>query len=501
MESISGLNNPNSTPNIIEKDYALANLSGLPSTYFKENRERFFNKLLTKYSDIEKNSVLILKGGREIPRYDTDTVNYHFTQESNFYYLTGVVEPNFLLVIHFSNLTSELFMEVPDIRTKTFMHVPTLDDVEKKYGLKCTDDKSLVGYLKSLNLNKIFTPKGTNTDSGNNFDSFELDEDRFPLIKGLYQIYEQNSQIYELLADTRVVKSINEISVMNFTVKVTVDAHIEVMKNVKPGLIERDIENIFYEYLRTNFYSREMAYPPICGCGINGATLHYGKNDSDLLDGSLLLVDMGFQLGGYCSDLTSTIPINGKFSDIQKTIYDIVLDANRTVMKHLKAGANWLEMHILAERVLLAGLQGIGIINSGFSIEELLESRICFYFMPHGLGHLIGLDVHDAGGYLSFTQPRSTEPGKRSLRTSRILEAGTMITVEPGLYFIEFHLENALKDEKLVKYLNAEKLRTFYKFGGIRIEDVVLVQEEGCFNLSKDLPRATEQIETIMTKI
>ena len=145
---------------------------------------------------------------------------------------------------------------------------------------------------------------------------------------------------------------------------------------------------------------------------------------------------MGGLAGEYTSDVTSTIPVNGKFTDKQKEIYDIVLNANQEVKNNAKPGVSWTDMHLLAEKVILEGLQKLELLTND-SIDEMLNKRVCYYFMPHGLGHLIGLDVHDVGGYLSFTPERSKEKGLDCLRTARYLEKNMILSVEPGIYFIK----------------------------------------------------------------
>lgn len=478
----------------LSQDWKLANLEGLPIELFKENRERFIENIKKRDpSFLNSPCCLILEGGKELPRYDTDTVCYHFIQESNFYYLTGITYPNYILVLDLNENILYLFQENPSLVTKIFQNVRSNEYIKEKYQCECKYNEEINDFLKSKSYANIYTLKGVNTDSGLEVNSFKARED----LKIVEEIHE-NEFLYEVLADTRTVKSQLEISVMAYSSKIAVEGHIEVMKNMKIGLIERDIENIFLNYLRNNYYSRENPYNPICGCGINAATLHYNKNDEVLHDGQMMLFDMGFRLAGYCSDVTSTIPVNGKFSKRQKEIYDIVLKANREVIKCLKAGILWSDMHNLSERIILEGLQKQNLVYETYSIDELLENRVSFYFYPHGLGHLIGLEVHDAGGYLSFTNPRASELGKRSLRTARVMEKGTMITVEPGLYFIPFHLEKAFVDEKIKKYFNVDECRKYYDFGGVRIEDVVLVEEDGCLNLCSELPRTTEEIEKAM---
>jgi Xaa-Pro dipeptidase len=133
-----------------------------------------------------------------------------------------------------------------------------------------------------------------------------------------------------------------------------------------------------------------------------------------------------------------------------------------------------------------------------FDVEEMVSKRVCYYFMPHGVGHLLGLDVHDVGGYLSFTPERSNELGLKSLRSARYLSVNTVMTIEPGVYFIPFLLEKAFKDAKIAKYFNESKIKEYYDVGGVRIEDNIVVTADGCENLTQGLPRTVEEIEKVM---
>ena len=234
-------------------------------------------------------------------------------------------------------------------------------------------------------------------------------------------------------------------------------------------------------------------------CGPTASTLHYNDNNLTLKDGETMLVDQAHQIQHYASDITTSFPVNGKFTPKQAEIYNIVLKANRDVMIHLKAGVSWVDMHLLAERVILQGLIDLGIISG--DLEEMLENRVAYLFMPHGLGHLIGLETHDVGGYLSTTPKRREQPGLRNIRTARVMEANTFITVEPGIYFRDFLLDGHFGDELSIdiKYLNREKIREYQKeISGVRIEDVVLVKQHECENFSAGLPRTVEEIEKCM---
>ena len=203
--------------------------------------------------------------------------------------------------------------------------------------------------------------------------------------------------------------------------------------------------------------------------------------------------------------MTTSFPVNGKFTKKQKDIYDLVLKANRAVFDALKPGVNWKEMHLLAEKVTLEGLVELGLITG--DVNEMLDGRVGFIFQPHGLGHLIGLDVHDVGGYLNTdsdpslaTPERDSKPGLKNVRTARDMKAGMCMTIEPGCYFRDFLLKGELDSLDInLKYLNLDVIAEYQKeVGGVRIEDVVLITETGCELLSDEVPRSTEEIEACM---
>lgn len=236
----------------------------------------------------------------------------------------------------------------------------------------------------------------------------------------------------------------------------------------------------------------------ICGCGPNSATLHYVVNDSYIRDGQMILTDQGHSVQHYISDITITYPINGKFTQKQREIYSLVLKANREVMATAKPGSNWLDMHKLAERIILTGLKELGLISG--DIDDLCEKRVGFLFMPHGLGHFYGLDTHDVGGYLAHTPERSTLPGLKNVRTARTLEKDQCVTIEPGCYFRDFLLEEDLPGITIDRScLNIEKIKEYQKeIAGVRIEDCCVVREDHLENLSSMLPRTCEEIEACM---
>jgi Xaa-Pro dipeptidase len=275
-------------------------------------------------------------------------------------------------------------------------------------------------------------------------------------------------------------------------------AHVAVMQKCRPGLMEYQLEAHFLHEIYSRGGCRFTAYTCICGCGPHSSVLHYGHqgapNDGPLGDGDLFLNDSGAEYHGYASDITCTYPVNGRFTDDQRGIYEAVLAANRAVQDAMKPGVSWPDMHRLTQKVIAEHLLAMGLLRG--SLDELLARHVPALFMPHGLGHLMGLDVHDVGGYPEGVT-RVDEPGLRSLRCGRALEAGMVITVEPGVYFIEAVLEPALGDAKLAHLLNVDAIARFRGFGGVRIEDDVVVTRTGAENLT-DVPRDVKEIEGVM---
>lgn len=185
--------------------------------------------------------------------------------------------------------------------------------------------------------------------------------------------------MHNILSESRVIKNDEEIKIMRWASKITCEAHCNVMRNVKPGQRESQLESFFkYDCEQRYFCGRVQPYHSICGCGPGAATLHYHDNDKWLKDGEMMLTDQGHQVHHYTSDVTTSFPVNGKFTQKQKHIYDLVLKANRTVFSALKPGVNWKDMHLLAERVTLEGLIELGLISG--DVEEMLEGRVGFIF-------------------------------------------------------------------------------------------------------------------------
>ncbi|EGZ07489.1 hypothetical protein PHYSODRAFT_340571 [Phytophthora sojae] len=405
-------------------------------------------------------AAILLHGGVELDRYDTD-IQYNFHQESFFQYLFGVREPGCAGLLDLATRRAVLF-------------VPRLSD---EWELWCGDRKPLA-YFKAhykvdevyyvdelaavladkLKAKKLFVLHGKNSDSG-------LETTTTSTFEGIDKFEVDRQALHPVLVESRVIKTEKELELLRFVNKLSSRAHVNVMKSIRPGKMEFHAESDFLHYVYSNGGARFHAYTCICGSGHNASAQHYGHagapNDKLLEDGDPFLNDMGGELHGYASDITCTVPVNGKVTDDQRMLYEVVLKAHDTVMAAIRPGVSWVDMHILANRVMTEHIKH-GLLQNG-TVDKMMEHEVSSYFTPCGLGHLMGLDVHDVGGF-PVGRVRSTKRSLQKLRLVRKLEKNMVVTVEPGWYFIEAQLRVALADPTISAFINAELLARFLAY-------------------------------------
>mmetsp|Transcript_3106 Transcript_3106/g.10645 ORF Transcript_3106/g.10645 Transcript_3106/m.10645 type:complete len:237 (-) Transcript_3106:33-743(-) len=204
---------------------------------------------------------------------------------------------------------------------------------------------------------------------------------------------------------------------------------------------------------------------------------------------------MGAEYHCYCSDITCTMPVDGAFTPAQKIVYEGVLEAQRAVYKIMRPGCSWTDCHLAAEREILKSLVTLGVLRG--DLDAMVAAELGGVFLPCGLGHFIGVDCHDVGGYLPDHPPRSSRPGLRKLRTARVLDVGMMLTVEPGCYFIDALLDPALENPETAAFFDADRLAQFRGSGGVRLEDVILITADGLENYTT-CPRTVAEVEGVM---
>jgi Xaa-Pro aminopeptidase len=276
-----------------------------------------------------------------------------------------------------------------------------------------------------------------------------------------------------LLDEMRLFKDDSELAVMLRAGTISGQAHARAMRATRPGMYEYEIEaELLYEFRRNG--AQFPAYTPIVAAGANSCILHYNANSAQAKDGDLVLIDAGCELDSYAADITRTYPVNGRFSQPQKALYELVLASQQAALDAVVPGQPYSSIHDAAVRVLAQGMLDLGLLDKGKygSVENAIAERAYQQFYMHGTGHWLGLDVHDAGAY------RDTAlEGK----PSRSLQPGMVLTVEPGIYVRP-----------------AEGVPEQYWNIGIRIEDDVVVTPQGCRILSEAAPRQVAEIEELM---
>lgn len=463
----------------------------VPMSLHADNRRRLVERL--RRHPAAANAVVVLQGGEQPFEYDTDR-QLPFMQESFFQYLFGVREPGFFGAVEVATGRALLFApRLPQEYAWWMGEIEPPERIRERYtvdGAHYADEMAEV--LGRIAPQRLLLLEGLNTDSGRRAQPASF--------AGIERFETDGAILHPELVECRVRKSADEIALLRWVNRISSDAHAEVMRRCRPGMMEYQLESWFLHEVYTRGGCRFTAYTCICGCGPHAGILHYGHqgapNDGPLSEGDIFLNDSGAEYHGYSSDITCSFPVGGRFSDDQRGVYDAVLAANRAVQRAMKPGVSWPDMHRLAERVVAERLLGMGLLRG--TLDDLVLHHVPALFMPHGLGHLIGLDVHDVGGYPEGVE-RIDEPGIRALRCGRQLEAGMVVTVEPGIYFIDALLDPALRDPQTARFLDAEALARFRGFGGVRIEDDVLVTDTGSENLTT-VPREADAVERIMAE-
>jgi Xaa-Pro aminopeptidase len=424
----------------------------LDSKLFTHNRERFVKKM-------KSNSIAIFNAHPNLP--ENGDAQYHFKSNSDVIWLSGVVQEKTMVILYPDNIDKN-FREVlvvlrpNEVLEKWEGHKLTKEEATAISGIRTViflDQLDAMLHAWIHHAEHIYLDSNENDRLDTSIPRIDLLYvhdlmKRYPLHK-----YERAALI---MKDLRAIKSKYEVAVMQEAVDITHKALMRVCKFIKPGVYEHEIEaEITHEFLRNR--ATRHAYGCIIASGDNARILHYVENNQACKSGELILMDFGAEYGNYCADLTRTIPVNGKFTKRQKEVYDACLAVHRFAQKMLKPGVTWLDITAASEIEMNKQMLKIGLLTKEDIKNESTDNRACRRYFYHGLGHHLGIDVHDIG-------TRNTP-----------IKEGMVFTIEPGIY---------IKEEQM----------------GIRIENNFWVTKNGNIDMFKAMPITTEEIEAAMKK-
>ena len=459
------------------------------STLYQERR----NKLRS----LIKSGLVILQGNVDTPmNYPANT--YHFRQDSTFLYFFGLPMPGFVGLIDLDNNVDSLFGNDFDIDDIIWMGPqPSIKELAKKVNVKNTFPLSKLHDTINEALKKKrkihFLPPYRAEN--------KLSLENLLKIPASALKEKASAELIKAVVTLRSVKDKFEIAHLDQIMEVGYKMHTTAMKMAKGGMYEREIAGLIEGIALS--HGGAVSFPVILSK--HGETLHNHYHGNKLSKGDLMICDAGFESEmGYATDHTRTIPVGGKFSQKQKEIYQIVLDTNNIATKAIKPGVMYKDVHRMAATIVTEGLKNLGLMKG--DVNEAVEAGAHAMFFPHGLGHMMGLDVHDMEdlgennvGYDSKIK-RSEQFGTAYLRMARKLEPGFVITVEPGIYFIPALIDKWKKEKINTPFINFKEVDKYRDFGGIRLEDDVLVTETGNRLLGKKrIPISVKDVEKTVT--
>ncbi len=460
-------------------------------------KQVYVNRRLSLRKKI-RSGLILIPGNMESPmNYPKNT--YRFRQDSNFLYFFGLDLPNFVGVIDIEEGKDCLYGNDFDLDDVIWMGPqPTVNELGQKVGIPCThpmNDLTSTLHRAIRNGRRIhFLPQYRSENILMLNRLIGLD----PSLIAKYASVE----LIKAVVSLRSIKEPVEIAELDKASDVGYLMHTMAMRLAKPGVSEQEIVGAIEGIAIGKGYM--TSFPIILSQ--NGETLHNHDHSQILTSGRMLLTDAGVEIAShYASDNTRTFPVDGKFTPAQKDIYSIVLDALNKGIELSKPGVTYQSIHLETAKVITAGLKNLGIMKG--DVNEAVANGAHAMFFPHGLGHMMGLDVHDmedlGENYVGYDDEisRIDQFGTAFLRLGRRLQTGFVLTVEPGIYFVPALIAK-WKEEKInSSFINYDKAMEYIGFGGIRLEDDILITENGCRILgAKRIPVTIEEIEAIVGK-
>ncbi|EGV60460.1 Xaa-Pro dipeptidase [Yamadazyma tenuis] len=406
-----------------------------------------------------------VSGEREVLYQYSDQAK-PFRQNRYFFYLSGCDIPGAHVIYNCGSDSLTLYLPEIDYDDVMWSGMPlSIDEAYAKFDVDTVKYASeLEKDVAALSSNQIFT-----TDINDSNKAFS------------HALTAGDPDLFYALDESRLIKDEYEIELMKHASKMTDNCHFAVMSALPIENNEGHIHAEFmYHALRQG--SKYQSYDPICCSGPNCSTLHYVKNDDEMAQKRSVLIDAGCEWSLYASDVTRCFPINGEWTKEHLEIYNIVLKMQKATMDMIKPGASWDECHLTAHKVMISEFLKLGIFKSEYTAEDIYDSKVSVRFFPHGLGHLLGMDTHDVGGYANYQDENVL---LQYLRLRRPLQKGMVITDEPGVYFSPFLLKDVLETPEKMKFIDKEVLDKYWYIGGVRIEDDLLITDDGFENFTK----------------
>ncbi|PKP32874.1 MAG: Xaa-Pro aminopeptidase [Bacteroidetes bacterium HGW-Bacteroidetes-17] len=443
----------------------------------------------------EMSSGLALIFGNSEASYNYPANTYHFRQDSDFLYFFGLDHPDFVGVIDIDNGKNYIFANDVDIEDIIWMGPQP----------SVKSQAALVGVENTAPYNDLADFLATQIKSGRKVHFLPYYRgDRLVQIKQLLGLLTARVKDYvsvelvKAVIKLRSIKDKFEIAEIEKAIDIAYDMHTTAMKMAKVGIVEREIAGTMEGISLAQ--GGPVSFPVILT--INGQTLHNHYHGNTLTEGRMMIADAGAETTmHYSSDITRTTPVGGKFSQRQKEIYEVVLNANMKAIELIRPGIEYREVHLASCKVIAEGMKALGLMKG--DMDAAVKAGAHALFMPHGLGHMMGLDVHDMEGlgenFVGYDEhtKRSNQFGTAYLRLGRKLQPGFVLTVEPGCYFIPELIDKWKKDETNAEFINFDKVETYKDFGGVRIEDDVLVTETGNRVLGKPIPKTVAEVEAM----
>lgn len=420
-------------------------------------------------SQLPEHSVAVLVGNTEKVR--NKNITYPFRQDHDFYYMTGYAEPDAVAVLRPNHSQPfVLFNLARDPAAETNFGARTgQDGAKQQYQADVAYDiaeleQHLPGLLAPYQ--NVFWSDELGRFNHRVFDWLKQQrvQAKFDELKSFKNLM----SVLPIMHQRRIVKEDSEIELLRQAINASVAGHKTVMQSCKPGINEQALTGAFFGKV-SEFGCQDVGYPTIMASGNNACCLHYTENNDATEDGQIVLIDAGGDYQYYTADISRSFPVNGKFNQAQKNIYNLVLSALDNAIAKVKPGTAWNVMHLTAMETLCQGLIDLGIIKASF--EQAMEQELYKKYSVHKTGHWLGLDVHDVGPYHHNGEWITLQPNM-------------VFTIEPGLYFPA----------------NCDSVAEEYRGMGIRIEDDILVTASGHENLSEAAPRTITEIEAVMAE-